>query len=171
MFRLVVMSESPQMANFGSGQVFLWSEDGPFCVSHWMPSPSKRVGISSHVQIAQVVGAPTEWGMRRQGVEVKKITKVSVTWLSDMIVDDIFQNASEWQTGWHMSWHSRSRVIILTADEAALKLAQCILQARHSPVMEAQLRLLKEDPGNESLERQELKERCDELGRVWKFPR
>jgi len=83
-----------------------------------------------------------------------------------MIVDDIFQNASEWQTGWHMSWHSRSRVIILTADEAALKLAQCILQARHSPVMEAQLRLLKEDPGNESLERQELKERCDELGRV-----
>lgn len=76
-----------------------------------------------------------------------------------MIVDDIFQSASEWQTGWHMSWHSR--VIILTADEAALKLAQCILQARHSPVMEAQLRML-QAPGSESLERQELKERLGE---------
>lgn len=51
-------------------------------------------------------------------------------------------------------------------EEAALKLAQCILQARHSPVMEAQLRLLKEDPGNESLDRQELKEMLPNVLRV-----
>ncbi len=65
-----------------------------------------------------------------------------------------------------ISWHKGHHFV--TADEAALKLAQCILQARHSPVMEAQLRML-QAPGNESLERQELKERCD--GRIGKKSR
>jgi hypothetical protein len=43
--------------------------------------------------------------------------------------------------------------------QAALKLAQCILQARHSPLLDAQLRLLKEPPGAQSCaQRTELKE-------------
>ena len=51
--------------------------------------------------------------------------------------------------------------------QAALKLAQCILQARHSPLLDAQLRLLKEPPGTQSCaHRTELKE----MGSCGKVP-
>jgi len=53
------------------------------------------------------------------------------------------------------------------SDEAALKLAQCILQARHSPLLDAQLRLLKEPPGAQSCaQRTELKEMLPAVLRV-----
>ena len=50
--------------------------------------------------------------------------------------------------------------------QAALKLAQCILQARHSPLLDAQLRLLKEPPGAQSCaQRTELKEQMGSWGK------